>query len=243
MWAAARSAPCVPEARPSVSGADRAFTSSSSHCWGGNAGGAASARLAARASTRTSARRLTPTFYTRPSRRRHPLRACVRNPRPMGARLSHPRIPRQATFKKGLENLGYGVKDTDEYAAQPPGWAAYKPFADQAQAMSFDDYRAFLETYTPEYAAEVSGVPAGQIGEIARLFANPKRKGMSLWTMGFNQHVRGTWINNLVDNLHLLTGKISEPGNGPFSLTGQPSACGTTRETGALPPFEKTRPK
>ena len=151
----------------------------------------------------------------------------------MGARLSHPRIPRQATFKKGLENLGYGVKDTDEYAAQPPGWAAYKPFADRAQAMSFDDYRAFLETYTPEYAAEVSGVPAGQIREIARLFANPKRKGMSLWTMGFNQHVRGTWINNLVDNLHLLTGKISEPGNGPFSLTGQPSACGTTRETGA----------
>ena len=161
----------------------------------------------------------------------------------MGARLSHPRIPRHATFKKGLENLGYGVKDTDEYAAQPPGWAAYKPFADRAQAMSFDDYRAFLETYTPEYAAEVSGVPAGQIREIARLLADPKRKGMSLWTMGFNQHVRGTWINNLVYNLHLLTGKISEPGNGPFSLTGQPSACGTTRETGALPPFEKTRPK
>jgi len=161
----------------------------------------------------------------------------------MGARLSHPRIPRHATLKKGLENLGYGVKDTDEYAAQPPGWAAYKPFADWAQAMSFDDYRALLETYTPEYAAEVSGVPAGQIREIARLLADPKRKGMSLWTMGFNQHVRGTWINNLVDNLHLLTGKISEPGNDPFSLTGPPSACGTTRETGALPPFEKTRPK
>ena len=143
-------------------------------------------------------------------------------------------VSKHATFKKGLENIGYGVKDTDEYAAQPPGWAAYKPFADRAKAMSFDDYRAFLETYTPEYAAEVSGVPAGQIREIARLFANPKRKGMSLWTMGFNQHVRGTWINNLVYNLHLLTGKISEPGNGPFSLTGQPSACGTTRETGAL---------
>ncbi|MEK7370596.1 MAG: molybdopterin-dependent oxidoreductase, partial [candidate division NC10 bacterium] len=143
-------------------------------------------------------------------------------------------VSKHATFKKGLENIGYGVKDTDEYAAQPPGWAAYKPFADRAQAMSFDDYRAFLETYTPEYAAEVSGVQAGQIREIARLFADPKRKCMSLWTMGFNQHVRGTWINNLVYNLHLLTGKISEPGNGPFSLTGQPSACGTTRETGAL---------
>jgi nitrate reductase NapA len=52
--------------------------------------------------------------------------------------------------------------------------------------------------------------------------------------MGFNQHSRGTWVNNMVYNLHLLTGKISEPGNGPFSLTGQPSACGTAREVGVF---------
>ncbi len=35
-------------------------------------------------------------------------------------------------------------------------------------------------------------------------------------------------------NVHLLAGKISEPGNGPFSLTGQPSACGTAREVGTF---------
>jgi nitrate reductase NapA len=52
---------------------------------------------------------------------------------------------------------------------------------------------------------------------------------MSLWTMGFNQHTRGTWVNNMVYNVHLLTGKIATPGNSPFSLTGQPSACGTAR--------------
>ena len=52
--------------------------------------------------------------------------------------------------------------------------------------------------------------------------------------MGFNQHTRGTWVNNLIYNIHLLTGKISEPGNGPFSLTGQPSACGTAREVGTF---------
>ncbi|MGH0360676.1 periplasmic nitrate reductase subunit alpha, partial [Sinorhizobium meliloti] len=28
--------------------------------------------------------------------------------------------------------------------------------------------------------------------------------------------------------------KISEPGNSPFSLTGQPSACGTAREVGTF---------
>ena len=57
---------------------------------------------------------------------------------------------------------------------------------------------------------------------------------MSFWTMGFNQHTRGVWCNNMVYNLHLLTGKISTPGNSPFSLTGQPSACGTAREVGTF---------
>jgi nitrate reductase NapA len=38
----------------------------------------------------------------------------------------------------------------------------------------------------------------------------------------------------MVYNIHLLTGKIAEPGNSPFSLTGQPSACGTTREVGTF---------
>jgi nitrate reductase NapA len=55
---------------------------------------------------------------------------------------------------------------------------------------------------------------------------------MSLWCMGVNQHTRGTWMNNLVYNIHLLVGKVATPGNSPFSLTGQPSACGTVREVG-----------
>ena len=36
---------------------------------------------------------------------------------------------------------------------------------------------------------------------------------MSLWTMGLNQRRWGTWANNLVYNLHLLTGKICKPGS------------------------------
>ena len=73
-----------------------------------------------------------------------------------------------------------------------------------------------------------------QLHALAELYADPKRKVVSLWTMGFNQHVRGVWANQLCYNLHLLTGKIAEPGNGPFSLTGQPSACGTAREVGTF---------
>ena len=32
---------------------------------------------------------------------------------------------------------------------------------------------------------------------LAELYADPKRKVVSLWTMGFNQHVRGVWANQL----------------------------------------------
>ena len=80
----------------------------------------------------------------------------------------------------------------------------------------------------------MSGVPVNRIEALAELYADPKTKVVSFWTMGFNQHTRGVWCNNLVYNIHLLTGKISEPGNSPFSLTGQPSACGTAREVGTF---------
>lgn len=56
---------------------------------------------------------------------------------------------------------------------------------------------------------------------------------ISAWTMGLNQSVQGVDKNLAVINLHLLTGKINKPGNGPFSLTGQPNAMGG-REVGGL---------
>ncbi len=77
-------------------------------------------------------------------------------------------------------------------------------------------------------------MPEANLLEMAKLYADPKVKVTSFWTMGFNQHTRGVWANNLMYNVHLLTGKISEPGNSPFSLTGQPSACGTAREVGTF---------
>ena len=77
-------------------------------------------------------------------------------------------------------------------------------------------------------------MPKNRLEALAELYADPKVKVMSFWTMGFNQHTRGVWANNLVYNIHLLTGKISTPGNSPFSLTGQPSACGTAREVGTF---------
>jgi len=135
--------------------------------------------------------------------------------------VNHDFVDKHTSFHKGKTDIGYGTKD------------GFK-FKDKGEAVSFDDYKKFLEDYTPENAEKISGVSAEDIKYLAALYGDPDKKVTSFWTMGMNQHTRGTWMNNLVYNIHLLTGKISSPGNSPFSLTGQPSACGTVREVGTL---------
>jgi nitrate reductase NapA len=66
------------------------------------------------------------------------------------------------------------------------------------------------------------------------VYADRAKKVVSFWTMGFNQSTRGTWLNEQAYMVHLLTGKHAAPGNSAFSLTGQPSACGTAREVGTF---------
>jgi len=99
--------------------------------------------------------------------------------------------------------------------------------------VSFKEYKKFLEDYTPEKASVISGVPADDIIKAARIFGRAKT-AMSMWCMGLNQRQRGVWSNNLVNNWHLITGKIGVPGSDAFSLTGQPNACGGVREGGGL---------
>jgi nitrate reductase (cytochrome) len=106
-------------------------------------------------------------------------------------------------------------------------------FNDGQNAITFDQYKEFLQKYTPEYAAAQSGVPAAQIVEAARMFGKSPT-AVSLWCMGVNQRSNGVFLNNLIHNIHLLTGKLGKPGCDSFSLTGQPNACGGIREGGAL---------
>ncbi|HHM23776.1 MAG TPA: nitrate reductase, partial [Bacteroidetes bacterium] len=106
-------------------------------------------------------------------------------------------------------------------------------FRDNKKPLTFEEYKAFLQSFTPEAASKISGVPAEDIVKAARMFGQAKT-AMSMWTMGLNQRTRGVWANNLVTNLHLLTGKIGVPGSDSFSLTGQPNACGGVREGGGL---------
>lgn len=102
------------------------------------------------------------------------------------------------------------------------------------KAITFDEYKKSLEKYTPEYVAELSGVPAADIRLLGELFGNKELRITSLWCMGVNQHTQGTAMNQLLHGIHFLSGHFGKPGDSPTSLTGQPSACGTVREVGTL---------
>ena len=139
-------------------------------------------------------------------------------------------VEKHCSFRLGQKDIGYGLRPENVLEVR----AANAKDPTDSKPMSFDEFAAFVSDYTVEKASELSKVPKERLLALAELYADPKTKVMSLWTMGFNQHVRGVWVNHMVYNIHLLTGKISEPGNSPFSLTGQPSACGTAREVGTF---------
>jgi nitrate reductase NapA len=128
----------------------------------------------------------------------------------------------------------YGYKEGDMMVNKNAGLAHWE--------ISFDEYKKFLEPYTLDYVAEISkGNPDEDINEfkkklqtLANLYIEKDRKVVSFWTMGMNQHTRGTWVNTLSYNVHFLLNKQAKPGSGAFSLTGQPSACGTAREVGTF---------
>ncbi len=141
-------------------------------------------------------------------------------------------VKKHVNFKRGNTDIGYGLRPTDPREKNAKNSAMEN--VDGAQPIDFAEYKQFVAEYTVDKASEISGVPKEQLEALAKLYADPKVKLVSFWTMGFNQHTRGTWVNNLAYNVHLLTGKISTPGSGPFSLTGQPSACGTAREVGTF---------
>ncbi len=128
----------------------------------------------------------------------------------------------------------YGYKEGDIMVNKNAGLAHWE--------ISFEDYKKFLEPYTIDYVAKISkGNPDEDINEfkeklktLASYYIEKNRKVVSFWTMGMNQHTRGTWVNTLAYNVHFLVNKQAKPGSGAFSLTGQPSACGTAREVGTF---------
>lgn len=99
-------------------------------------------------------------------------------------------------------------------------------------ADGFVAYQEQVMQRSVDEAASICGVTVEAIEQTADWIGSSKGF-LSLWTMGLNQSVVGVNKNLSLINLHLISGRIGKPGNGPFSLTGQPNAMGG-RETGGL---------
>ena len=108
--------------------------------------------------------------------------------------------------------------------------------------ISFEEFKKALEPYTLDFVAPLAKGDESEdleafktkLKQLADYYIEKDRKVVSFWTMGFNQHSRGTWVNEQSYMVHFLLGKQAKPGCGAFSLTGQPSACGTAREVGTF---------
>ena len=107
-----------------------------------------------------------------------------------------------------------------------------------AHTVGFAELMAKVTAHPTEWAAEVCQAPAAQIREAARLLGESKRL-VSFALQGVYQSNQATAAAIQVNNLHLLRGKIGQPGCGLFQMNGQPTSQ-NTRETGAdgdLPGF------
>ncbi|MCC6299094.1 MAG: formate dehydrogenase subunit alpha [Anaerolineales bacterium] len=99
----------------------------------------------------------------------------------------------------------------------------------------FNEFTESLEKFTPEYAEEISGVPAEDIRKAARLYANANNAAI-YWGMGISQLSHGTASALGLVNLALLTGHIGRDGTGLNPLRGQNNVQGAS-DMGAMPFF------
>ncbi len=102
-----------------------------------------------------------------------------------------------------------------------------------SRTTGFDDLKAMVEKFTPDYVESISGIPAGQLIDIARLYASANAASI-LYCMGITQHTTGTDNVKSLANLAMLCGNLGIPGGGVNPLRGQNNVQGAC-DVGGLP--------
>ncbi|MEX0371368.1 MAG: molybdopterin oxidoreductase family protein, partial [Tateyamaria sp.] len=94
---------------------------------------------------------------------------------------------------------------------------------------------AHLEGFAPEKMAEICGIEADVLRDVARTFAGAK-SAMIFWGMGVSQHIHGTDNSRCLISLALMTGQVGRPGAGLHPLRGQNNVQGAS-DAGLIPMF------
>ena len=97
----------------------------------------------------------------------------------------------------------------------------------------FEEFKAVVESYTPEKTTEITGVPTEQLSQAAEILALNKPMAV-MWAMGITQHIVG--VRNVMDlaNLQMLLGNMGVAGGGVNPLRGQNNVQGAC-DMGGLP--------
>jgi len=97
----------------------------------------------------------------------------------------------------------------------------------------FEELKATVADYTPERVEALTGIPAADLAEAARTYAQAGSAAI-LYAMGITQHTTG--VDNVVScaNLAMLTGNVGRPGVGVNPLRGQNNVQGAC-DMGGLP--------
>ncbi len=103
----------------------------------------------------------------------------------------------------------------------------------ESRTEGFDELREAVAGYTPGRVEEITGIPAADLAEAARTYAQANRAAI-LYAMGITQHTTG--VDNVVScaNLAMLTGNVGKPGTGVNPLRGQNNVQGAC-DLGGLP--------
>jgi len=105
----------------------------------------------------------------------------------------------------------------------------------EAYTENWEAEKEHLKDFTPEKMAEVCGIDAETLRDVARTFAGAKA-GMIFWGMGVSQHIHGTDNSRCLISLALMTGQVGRPGAGLHPLRGQNNVQGAS-DAGLIPMF------
>ncbi|MCL6597635.1 MAG: formate dehydrogenase subunit alpha [Alicyclobacillus macrosporangiidus] len=86
-------------------------------------------------------------------------------------------------------------------------------------------FRASLEPYTLDHAAEVTGIGKDDLIRVAEMIHQASTTCI-LWAMGITQHVGGSETSTAICNLLLVTGNFGRPGTGAYPLRGHNNVQG-----------------
>ena len=98
---------------------------------------------------------------------------------------------------------------------------------------NFDALKEAVKDCTPQWAEDISGVPAEMIVEAAQAYGKAGSAAI-FWAMGITQSSHGVDNVQALANLALLTGNFGKPGSGVNPLRGQNNVQGAC-DMGGLP--------